>query len=246
MSNIRATLPARETATTVPFDFWQIGHAPFTNTRHLDVPALADIVHHYPGEVGDQLVSLAENPPASDEGRIILWHGPPGTGKTTAIRALAGAWRDTHRFQVVLDPDAAFSSSAQLMRILTADLDEAAPGLWRVLVIEDADELIRDDAKDRVGQALSRLLNLGDGILGQGMKVLALITTNERVRRLHPALMRPGRCAAEINYRKFTRQEAAAAFGDGAVIDGRDLSLAEIMNPDEPTKPTPIPGGMYI
>ena len=30
--------------------------------------------------------------------------------------------------------------------------------------VVDADELLREDAKSRVGQALSRLLNLGDGI----------------------------------------------------------------------------------
>ena len=46
---------------------------------------------------------------------------------------------------------------------------------WRVLVIEDADELLREDAKSRVGQVLSRLLNLGDGILGQGLRVIVLM-----------------------------------------------------------------------
>ena len=27
-------------------------------------------------------------------GRLIVWRGPPGTGKTWALRALAGAWRE--------------------------------------------------------------------------------------------------------------------------------------------------------
>jgi hypothetical protein len=47
-------------------------------------------------------------------------------------------------------------------------------------------------------QALSRLLNLTDGLLGQGRKVLVAITTNEDLTRLHPAVVRPGRCLARI------------------------------------------------
>ena len=38
---------------------------------------------------------------------------------------------------------------------------------WRLLILEDCDELIRGDAKSGTGQSLARLLNLTDGILGQ-------------------------------------------------------------------------------
>jgi hypothetical protein len=50
---------------------------------------------------------------------------------------------------------------------------------WRLLIIEDCDELIRGDAKKATGEALSRLLNVTDSRLGQGLKVLSCITTNE-------------------------------------------------------------------
>jgi hypothetical protein len=33
---------------------------------------------------------------------------------------------------------------------------------WRLLILEDCDELIRGEAKQSAGQALSRLLNLTD------------------------------------------------------------------------------------
>ena len=39
--------------------------------------------------------------------------------------------------------------------------------------------LIRGEAKHTAGQALSRLLNLTDGLLGQGRNVLVGVTTNE-------------------------------------------------------------------
>lgn len=33
-------------------------------------------------------------------------------------------------------------------------------------------------------------------MVGQGLRVLVLVTTNELLRRLHPAVAQPGRCAA--------------------------------------------------
>lgn len=42
---------------------------------------------------------------------------------------------------------------------------------WHLLVLDDTGEMLALDAKARVGQALSRLLNLVDGLLGQGLRV---------------------------------------------------------------------------
>ena len=163
-------------------------------------------------------------------------HGEPGTGKTTAIRSMAREWAGRARFQVVLDPDIVFSRSSHLMSVIMDDSRNERPE-WRVLVIEDADELLREDAKTRVGQALSRLLNLGDGILGQGLRVIVLITTNEPIQRLHPALLRPGRCLDEIEFRKFTAAECGAA---------EPLSLAEVMNGVRTPADASPAGGMYL
>jgi hypothetical protein len=80
---------------------------------------------------------------------------------------------------------------------------------WRLLILEDCDELIRGEAKQSAGQALSRLLNLTDGLVGQGRKVLIAITTNEDLRRLHPAVTRPGRCLAQVEVGPFPPAEAA-------------------------------------
>src|SRR5262249_22165954 len=79
-----------------------------------------------------------------------------------------------------------------------AEEDDDEPRRWRLLLLEDCDELIRGEAKRSTGQSLSRLLNLTDGLLGQGRDVLVAITTNEDVARLHPAVVRPGRCLARI------------------------------------------------
>jgi hypothetical protein len=90
------------------------------------------------------------------------------------------------------------------------ELEEEQEPPWRVLVLEDAGELIQADARAATGQGLSRFLNVVDGLIGQGLRVLVLVTTNEEVRRLHPAVARPGRCAANVEFGPLSANEAAA------------------------------------
>jgi ATP-dependent 26S proteasome regulatory subunit len=99
--------------------------------------------------------------------------------------------------------------------------------LWRLLVLEDTGELLATDAKLRTGQGLSRLLNVVDGLIGQGLRVLVLVTTNEEVGSLNPAVARPGRCAATVAFTEFDPAEATewlARSGAGAVNDAKTLA----------------------
>ena len=79
---------------------------------------------------------------------------------------------------------------------------------WRVLLLEDTGELLSADARDRMGQGLSRFLNVVDGLIGQGLRVLVLVTTNEEIRTLHPAVARPGRAAANVEFAPLAVDEA--------------------------------------
>jgi hypothetical protein len=80
---------------------------------------------------------------------------------------------------------------------------------WQLLILEDTGELLTADAKAVIGQGLSRFLNVVDGLIGQGLRVLVLVTTNEAIRALHPAVARPGRCAANVEFRRLSADEAA-------------------------------------
>jgi hypothetical protein len=101
---------------------------------------------------------------------------------------------------------------------------------WRVLLLEDTGELLSADARVLMGQGLSRFLNVVDGLIGQGLRVLALVTTNEEIRRLHPAVARPGRAAANVEFAPLSSDEAGAWLAEHGVEGGASAPriLAEL------------------
>lgn len=82
------------------------------------------------------------------------------------------------------------------------------PAPTKLIVLEDSGELRSTTARAEAGQGLSRFLNLTDGLLGQGVELLVLITSNEPLGTLHPAVTRRGRCLAEIEFGPLAAEEA--------------------------------------
>jgi hypothetical protein len=186
----------------------------------------------------EQLDAIMRSFQPSRGGQLVLWHGQAGTGKTFALRALAWEWREWCQFHYIVDPDSffgqhadylisvllqpavpmmvgqgGFRDMAQAMAVFSSyeepdDEGEDAEKPWRVLVLEDTGELLSADARERAGQGLSRFLNVVDGLIGQGLRVLVLVTTNEEIRKLHPAVARPGRCAANVEFGALSASEA--------------------------------------
>lgn len=210
--------PSREDRVEVTFSDYSTG----PRTVELDVRPWRDIASHYPDAVRSALeVMTAYRPAVGSPRRLVLWHGAPGTGKTSAVRALLHAWRDWADGVVVTDPDALLTEGRYLRRaVLDADGDD---GRWSVFVLEDAEALLR---KDTGGSAMGKLLNLADGLLGQGLRCLFLITTNEPLGRIHPAVVRPGRCLAQVAFGPLPAAQASALLG--RVVAG-PMTLAEVM-----------------
>jgi hypothetical protein len=118
--------------------------------------------------------------------------------------------------------------------------EESRSKAWRVLVLEDTGELLTPDAKMVIGQGLSRFLNVVDGLIGQGLRVLVLVTTNEPIKKLHPAVARPGRCAANIEFTPLRAEEASAWLAAHGVSNGtkRSATLAELYATSEGRDPS--------
>jgi hypothetical protein len=213
--------PIEATEDKIPLSFWTLqpnGHAS-CRSRRIIVPSWKEIEANYPGGVGDSLNELMTFTPGRS-GQLILLHGCPGTGKSYAIRALLKEWSHWCKADYIVDPERFFGENAEYMVsvLLTGDHSDepdvtVGSGVvptspWRLYIVEDGDEFLTEDAKTRSGQALSRLLNVVDGMIGQGLQVLVLVTTNEPLGNLHPAVIRPGRCIANVEFKKFSQEES--------------------------------------
>lgn len=260
LDELRRLFPAPDPASThkVNVQFWTYGpHGPIPSWREISVPEWTDLEVNYTSPTRAGLAALMHDFRPAHGGQLILWHGEAGTGKTFALRALAWEWRDWCEFHYIVDPDSFFGEHADyLMSVLTQPgyaemhdprfmrytamaggfmpVGESEDGegskAWRLLVLEDTGELLTPDAKAVIGQGLSRFLNVVDGLIGQGLRVLVLVTTNEPIKVLHPAVARPGRCAADIEFDRLTAEEAGAWLRQHGAEESADgpLLLAEL------------------
>jgi len=221
--------------------------------RTLDMVEWEKISNNYSEKVSTNLDQLMHLKPEDINAKLLLWFGPPGTGKSYALHALAYEWREWCKFEFITDPDSFFSNPAYMMRVILDSEDMFNPNMpvanadddyyaaafeedgeeedddkkpWRLLILEDAGELIQIDSKEKQGQILSRLLNTVDGFIGQGLKVMVLITTNELFKNLNEAAGRAGRCLSKVEFNVLSIEEANKWLGDGSLT--RPAILADL------------------
>ncbi len=189
----------------IPITFWALDPDkwPQPMMRKLDTPRWANLSGNYDANVEEEMSRLFVLNSCPPE-RLILWHGPAGTGKTFALRALLREWQTWCDAAFITDAERFIGGSpTYLFRVANFNGGRTAfeaRKRSKLIILEDAGELMTMEARATTGQGLSRLLNLTDGLMGQGLNIMVLITTNEPLSSMHPAVVRRGRCLAEIEF----------------------------------------------
>ena len=165
-ARVKEILPQADEHARVRLTFWywsNMNGVAKRTRRVLRVPRWGEISENYPLKTRQALDHLIAQGVERGAGQLLLWFGDPGSGKTYAIRSLLREWKDRFSLHYISDPERFFGNSDYMLPVLL-DGEESRD---KLLVIEDAGEFLLPDARQQMGQGLSRLLNASDGLLGQ-------------------------------------------------------------------------------
>jgi hypothetical protein len=102
--------------------FWYSGHCGAESTsRRVPVPEWPEICPSYARGTVDGLDPLLDDWTPGATGRLLLWHGPPGTGKTYALRVVADSWRRWCEPHYIVDPEVFFGRRPDYMLEMLLD-----------------------------------------------------------------------------------------------------------------------------
>ena len=114
---------------------------------------------------------------------ILMLHGEPGVGKTTFVKFMI-ANGDFKSAAYVKDPKV--MEDGEFWGELTGSN-------FDLIIFDDLDVDLLPRRKNTESTFMSQLLSYSDGIFTQG-KVKIIVTTNQSVKEIDSALVRPGRC----------------------------------------------------
>ena len=194
----------------------------------LDIPKDMDIPLNY-GKEFDDINEIIINRLSQKSSGLYMFHGLPGTGKTTYIKYLANT----------IDRDFIYVPT-NMLEYFTTDPNSLSMLLHKpnsVLILEDAEKAIlkRDDGGS--SSAVSSLLNMSDGIMSDIMKTAIIVTYNCSRHDIDEALRRKGRMQMDYEFGLLNKEDSIAlanslnypeSFIEDEIKDS--MSLADIYN----------------
>ena len=183
-----------------------------------------DIELNY-GKEGEQKFNKVVENLSSNKNGLILLSGDPGTGKSTFIKYLT---TKTSRKIIYLSSMAAEQlTSPDFLSFIMRHKDA-------ILLLEDAEKALRSRNEQDNG-AISNILNITDGILGDCLNIMVIATFNIEREKIDSALVRKGRLILEHHFKPLPPENCNRIFESLALNKKTDepMTLAEIYNQED-------------
>ena len=159
----------------------------------------------------------------SDKPGLVLLYGDAGTGKTFYIKSLINK---TDKMIVYIP--ASLINDLSRPEFVSFLLNHKNI----LFIIEDAEEIVTSRNDIRNSSAVSNLLNITDGLIGDAIKIQAICTFNTKIENIDSALLRKGRLIVEHKFKKLSIDNAQKLL-DNLKIEHKatePMTLAEIYN----------------
>jgi SpoVK/Ycf46/Vps4 family AAA+-type ATPase len=139
---------------------------------------------------------------AKNESGIILFHGEPGTGKTTYIKNLICKFKDKD-FIFIQNDFVRDLLKPSFVSFLLQNKNSA-------LIIEDAEKVVASRENSGDDSVVSTILQLTDGLFSDFLNIKIICTFNTNIDRIDKALLRKGRMIAKYNFKPLAPEKTAA------------------------------------
>ena len=164
----------------------------------------------------------------SKDSGLIIFHGTPGTGKTFVLRNLAQENPDIH-FYFMDKSTFNYIDNQSLIQFLFSEQIKNS-----IFVLEDCETLLTDRINTG-NHLLSTILNLSDGILGDGLNIKFICTFNADLVKIDKAILRKGRLKYKYEFKALTpeKTQMLAKELNKNIPSDKSLTVAEIYNWEE-------------
>jgi len=156
---------------------------------------------------------------------VVLFHGKPGTGKTTYIRYISSL---INKRMIFIPQELAFQIASPNFLSLLMDYPNS------ILILEDAENVIKDRMGDQ-NSPVANILNISDGLLSDCLNLQLICTFNTDIGKIDQALLRKGRIISKYEFKELGMEKAnklAKLKGIKNKFD-KNVTLAEIFNSDD-------------
>lgn len=185
-----------------------------------------DVAMNYGEEFVSVYDKIIKRLNATNDKGLILFHGLPGTGKTSLIKYIA-----KHIKKEVLFIPSNLGESLCSPSFIPFLLSHSNS----ILIIEDAEKIISDRESRNSSFGVSNILNISDGILGDCLNIQIIATFNTKRDKIDAALLRKGRLIAEHEFGKLSAEQSnklIAHLGINKTVS-EPMTIGDIYNLEE-------------